>query len=309
MRRIRVLVADDPASVRRMLAEVLAAHPAIEVAGAAATGAIALAKIPQLRPDVVAIGGGLPDRDGLDLLAELRARHPGLPALTFRTPATSGEARAELLPRVLAAGAPAVRRGAARIGVLAVGASAGGTDALAALFAEIPARFPVPVVIVLHMPPLFTRQFADRMSASCPLPFLEARHGEALRAGRVHLAPGGAHLVVRRGRGGATLAILNDPPENSCRPSVDVLFRSVAAAFGGAALAVVLTGMGQDGLRGCEALRERGAQILVQDEASSVVWGMPGFVARAGLADAVLPLPALAAEIARRVGRREAHDD
>ncbi|HEV7863612.1 MAG TPA: CheB methylesterase domain-containing protein, partial [Acidimicrobiia bacterium] len=119
--------------------------------------------------------------------------------------------------------------------------------------------------------------------------------------GRVHIAAGGRHLaLVRQGTSVVTVAS-DDPPENSCRPAVDVLFRSVAALYGGSALAVVLTGMGQDGLRGAEAIRVAGGQILAQDEASSVVWGMPGFVARADLADAILPLDALAAEIGRRV--------
>jgi two-component system chemotaxis response regulator CheB len=130
---------------------------------------------------------------------------------------------------------------------------------------------------------------------------IEAEGGEILLPGRIHIAAGGQHLtVVRQGTSVVTVAT-DDPPENSCRPAVDVLFRSVAAVYGPSVLSVILTGMGQDGLRGTEVIRVAGGQVLAQDEASSVVWGMPGFVARAGLADAVLPLDALAAEITRRV--------
>src|SRR5262249_23760601 len=125
-----------------------------------------------------------------------------------------------------------------------------------------------------------------------------------LQPGRAWIAPGNYHMVVVRDGSVARLLLHQDPPENFCRPSVDVLFRSVAQAFGPNSLSVVLTGMGQDGLRGCEALREAGGQILAQDEASSVVWGMPGFVARAGLADMVLPLGTMSGEVLRRVRNR-----
>jgi two-component system chemotaxis response regulator CheB len=185
--------------------------------------------------------------------------------------------------------------------VLAIGASTGGPNALGVLLKELPANLPVPIVIVQHMPPLFTKMLAERLTATTPIPVDEAAYGQPLVAGRAYLAPGDQHLIVQR-QGVQVVALLNrDPPENSCRPAVDVLFRSVAAVYGGAVLGVILTGMGQDGLLGCQALRGAGAQILAQDEASSVVWGMPGFVARAGLADAVRPLADLPAEILRRV--------
>jgi two-component system chemotaxis response regulator CheB len=151
------------------------------------------------------------------------------------------------------------------------------------------------------MPPVFTRMLANRLDTRCALGVIEAGGGEVLAPGRIHIAAGGQHLALAR-QGTAVVAVANDdPPENSCRPAVDVLFRSVADLYGRGALAVVLTGMGQDGLKGAEAIRLAGGQILVQDEATSVVWGMPGFVARAGLADAVLPLDGLAGEIGRQV--------
>ncbi len=196
---------------------------------------------------------------------------------------------------------PPARPTDARIDVVAIGVSTGGPNALAELLPALPGTLPVPIVIVQHMPPVFTRMLANRLNGRCALKVIEAEGGELLIPGRVHIAAGGQHLtLVRQGTSVVTVAT-DDPPENSCRPAVDVLFRSVAALYGPSVLSVVLTGMGQDGLRGAEAIRVAGGQVLAQDEASSVVWGMPGFVARAGLADAVLPLDALAAEISRRV--------
>lgn len=238
------------------------------------------------------------------LLPRVRAVVPGpssRPAASSGRAPLSGEASQrgpQSLPALRArGGAPAER-----IEILAIGASTGGPDALAAVFSRLPPGLAVPVVVALHMPAPFTKLLAKRLTAISPLCALEAADGEVLTPGGAWIAPGDHHLIVRRQGGQLRLALHSGPPENSCRPSVDVLFRSVAAVFGPRALAVVLTGMGHDGLRGCEAVRGAGGQVVVQDEATSVVWGMPGAVARASLADAVLPLDRLAAEISRRVG-------
>lgn len=188
-----------------------------------------------------------------------------------------------------------------RVDLLAMGASTGGPNALAELFAALPADFPIPIVIVQHMPPMFTRLLAERLSKNSHLPTVEAESGMELEPGKAFVAPGDHHLVLVRDGIRVRTKVHQEPPENACRPAVDPLFRSVAGIYGRHALAVMLTGMGQDGLRGCEAIRAASGQILAQDEATSVVWGMPGFVARAGLADAVLPLSMLAGEIVRRV--------
>jgi two-component system chemotaxis response regulator CheB len=185
--------------------------------------------------------------------------------------------------------------------VVAIGASTGGPNALAEVFHRLPADFPVPLLVVQHMPPMFTRMLAERLSAQCPIRVQEGASGTSPLPGNAWIAPGDYHMIALRDGSQVRLLVHQDPPENSCRPAVDVLFRSVARTFGERALAVVLTGMGQDGLRGCEAIREAGGQVLAQDEASSVVWGMPGYVARAGLADRVLPLPLIAGEIVCRV--------
>jgi two-component system chemotaxis response regulator CheB len=181
-----------------------------------------------------------------------------------------------------------------------IGVSTGGPNALAELFRDLPGDLPVPLLIVQHMPPMFTRLLAERLTANSKVPVLEAGAGAVVRPGRALVAPGDFHMVVARDGLQVRAALSQGPPENSCRPAADPLFRSAARVYGERLLAVVLTGMGQDGLRGCEAVREAGGRVIVQDEATSVVWGMPGFVARAGLADKVLPLPQIAAEIVRR---------
>ena len=217
-----------------------------------------------------------------------------------------------LLPAAPIAGVPAQRLPSVAhriksspVKVLAIGCSTGGPNALAEILPGIPSDFPSPILIVQHMPPTFTRFLAQRLSTLCRMPVEEAVDGTAMRPGAMWVAPGGSHMLVEGESGTAKIRITLTPPENSCRPSVDVMFRSVAAVFGGSALAVVLTGMGQDGLRGCEQLSSAGAEILVQDEATSIVWGMPGFVARGGFADAVLPLTAIGPQIVKRVAERQ----
>jgi len=201
--------------------------------------------------------------------------------------------------------APALSRPAERASkpdIVAIGTSTGGPNALAEILPQIPGDFPLPILIVQHMPPVFTAFLAERLSASSRIPVKEASPRAEVGPGQAWIAPGDFHLTVLRDGAQVRLATIQIPPENSCRPSVDVLFRSVAEVYGPRSLAVVLTGMGQDGLRGCERIREAGGQIVVQDEASSVVWGMPGAVANAGIADRVLPLAEIAEEIIRKAG-------
>lgn len=199
---------------------------------------------------------------------------------------------------------PAPRKPSRDIRVVAIGASTGGPNALAEIFARLPADLPAPVVMVQHMPPMFTRLLAERLTAQSKIRVQEGSNGVVLQPGQAWIAPGDFHMAVIRDGTQRRLLLNQDPPENSCRPAVDVLFRSVASAFGADCLGVILTGMGTDGLRGCEALREAGGQILAQDEATSVVWGMPGCVVRANLADRVMPIALIADEIASRVKQR-----
>lgn len=194
-------------------------------------------------------------------------------------------------------------RSPVRLDVLAIGISTGGPNALSELVPQLPSDFPVPAVIVQHMPPLFTRFLAERLATRSKLRVVEGSAGLELTPGQVVIAPGDYHMVVERVGLKVFIRTHQQPQENSCRPSVDVLFRAVASVYGAHALGVIMTGMGQDGLRGCGNIRDAGGQILAQDEATSVVWGMPGFVAQAGLTDKVLPLGELAPEIVRRINQ------
>jgi two-component system, chemotaxis family, protein-glutamate methylesterase/glutaminase len=187
--------------------------------------------------------------------------------------------------------------------VVAIGVSTGGPTALGAILPEFPAAFPLPVLVVQHMPPLFTRLLAEHLHTTCRLRVEEARQGDLVEVGKILIAPGDFHLKVASNGSGVRVRLDQSPPLNSCRPAVDALFTSIAEVYGGAAIAAVLTGMGQDGLRGAEILKAQGASVLAQDEASSVVWGMPGAVVNAGIVDRVMALDQVVPEILRRVAR------
>lgn len=352
MPKIRVLIVDDAVVIRRLLSDTLSNDPEIEVAGTAASGSIAMAKIPQVNPDLVTLDIEMPGLSGLETLEKIRETYPKLPVVMFSTltdrgatatlealalgasdyatkPSGVGSMAAALrvvsdtlIPKIKALCGrpnrgsvaskvdPAKRIACLRkpvcvsrqkpLDVLAIGVSTGGPNALAEVTSGLPADFPIPILIVQHMPPTFTRLLAERLDNKCPLTVREAEGGETPRPGEIWIAPGDRHLVVEGSPGWPRLATTEGPPENSCRPAVDVLFRSVAHVYGDRALALVLTGMGQDGLRGAEAIHEAGGSTIVQDEATSVVWGMPGFVENAGLADAVLPLNQIAPALIRR---------
>ena len=185
--------------------------------------------------------------------------------------------------------------------VVAIGVSTGGPSALSELVPALPANLGVPVVIVQHMPAMFTRILAERLNSTSPLKVVEASENAPVEAGTVLIAPGDFHMRVTRRGGRECITLDQSSPENSCRPAVDVLFRSVNEIYGGNSVAVVLTGMGQDGLQSTKLLKASGAYVIAQDEASSVVWGMPGVVARAGLADAVLDLKLVASAICSQI--------
>jgi two-component system chemotaxis response regulator CheB len=216
-----------------------------------------------------------------------------------------------LLPRAAAPPAP-VRalprptreRREGRVELVAMGSSTGGPNALAEVLANLGRGFPAPLVMVQHMPPLFTKMLAERLDGKSGLRVHEAQDGDVIAPGGAWLAPGGRHLTVERQGPRLVCKLNDDPPENFCRPAVDVLFRSAARACGGSVLAVVLTGMGGDGARGAGVLRQSGAGVIVQDQATSVVWGMPGQVVALGHADAVLPLAEIGPAMARAVGER-----
>jgi len=187
--------------------------------------------------------------------------------------------------------------------VVAIGVSTGGPTALGTIIPMFPAGFPLPIMIVQHMPPLFTRLLAERLNATCQLPVKEAAQDDLVEPGKILIAPGDFHMKLASNGGGVRVFLDQSPRQNSCRPAVDALFASTGEVYGGAVVAVILTGMGQDGLHGVEILKAQGASVIAQDEASSVVWGMPGAVVSAGLADRVLPRDEVVPEILRLTGR------
>ncbi|MGB8260109.1 MAG: CheB methylesterase domain-containing protein, partial [Terracidiphilus sp.] len=190
--------------------------------------------------------------------------------------------------------------------VVVIGVSTGGPAALDLILPQIPAGFPLPILIVQHMPELFTRLFAERLNGRCHVPVSEASEGDPVRPGSIAIARGNWHMEVAAAvRPGApcTLRLTQATPENHCRPAADVLFRSAAEVYGSGVLAAVLTGMGSDGMQGCRAIRAHGGSVLAQDQATSAVWGMPGSVVQAGLVHKVLPLGAIVPEILRLGGR------
>ena len=350
MSPISVLVVDDSVVVRRLVTDVLNEDPDIQVVGTAPNGRIALAKIPQLNPDIISLDVEMPIMDGLTALRELRRRHASLPVIMFSTltergaavtldalaagasdyvtkPSGAGslaqsldEVSAQLIPRVRALAARGQRRAARRpllpanvtaplatapvrsrgpLQVIAIGSSTGGPDALSKVVGSLPERPRVPIVIVQHMPTVFTAMLARRLDQLGPATVVEASDNQPVLPGTVYIAPGGRHLEVHRRGTGVFTRLHDGEPENFSRPSVDVLFRSVATVYPGSALAVILTGMGHDGRDGSAAISATGSAVVAQDEPSSVVWGMPGAVTEAGIANVVLPLE----EIGRYLGQ------
>ena len=347
MKPIRIMVVDDSVVIRKLLTDTLSADSALEVVGTASDGRIALAKLAQLKPDLVTLDIEMPVMNGLETLAAIRRLHPKLPVIMFSTLTEHGAAatldalslgasdyatkpsntgsfpvaieriRADLIPKIkalcgiatakipaLSAVRPATKvrpHTNPRLEIVAVGTSTGGPNALAEVLPRLPVDFPVPIVVVQHMPPIFTRLLAERLASKSAFPIEEGSSGTTLSSAHAWIAPGTFHMKVIRSGLSARLNLNQDAPENSCRPAVDVLFRSVAKAYGANVLGVVMTGMGSDGVLGAQYIRDAGGNVIIQDESSSVVWGMPGLVHASGLDDACYPLDQLAGEITRRV--------
>ncbi|HKO89820.1 MAG TPA: chemotaxis-specific protein-glutamate methyltransferase CheB [Polyangiaceae bacterium] len=339
--RIRVLVVDDSAFARKVLRQALEAQPEIDVVGIAADGLEALEKISALEPDVITLDLVMPHLDGIGVLRELGkvATAPRVVVVSFSgeeselvVQALQGgavdflkkptalatdrlyELSEELVGKVKAAArarspsqapprmpAPAVPRVATQCQLVVLGTSTGGPQALTRLLAMLPANFPVPIAIALHIPEEYTASLAKRLDAACPLHVVEASEGLELQPGLVALARGGINLEIER-RGTRTLARLTPPSVATLYvPSVNLLFESAARAWGAAVVGAVLTGMGDDGLLGSRALVAAGAQVLTEAESTSVIYGMPRCVREAGLSVEEAPLDDLAAAIVRRL--------
>jgi two-component system chemotaxis response regulator CheB len=341
MTTTRVLVVDDSAFARKVVRESLQTSSQIEVIGTARDGIDALEKIAALEPDVITLDLVMPNLDGLGVLAALtpaqRARvivvsmadgesDIGISALSFGVfdlvhkptalaVASLHDIAEELVTKVLLASAqpPGRTQELAAIAesplahdavsdrVVLIGTSTGGPQALTRLLKAFPANFPAPIAIVLHIPAGYTGPLAERLNAECALEVLEAQDGLELRPGRAILAQAGLHMRLEGSGNVVTVRLDSEPSSSVHRPSVDVLFESAATSLGTRALAVVLTGMGDDGLVGARAIAEAGGQVLTEAEASCVVYGMPRVVKEAGLAIARVPLERMATAISTRV--------
>ncbi len=249
--------------------------------------------------------GAEPFRD--ELLAKIRALgRRARPAPAVRSSARKAVAVAATVP---ARAKPPVKLRAYNPGpvtALVIGSSTGGPQALNKLFTAIgPAIGHLPVLVTQHMPPTFTAILAEHVARAAGRPAAEGQHGELIRPGRVYVAPGGRHMVVGGSAGAPCIQLTDDPPVNFCRPAVDVLFDSASALFRSGVLGVVLTGMGADGARGATTIAGAGGNVLAQDEATSVVWGMPGAVVAAGAAFEVLPIDEIGPKVTRMLGGRK----
>lgn len=339
-RRIRVLVTDDSAFMRRAIARMLEGEDDFEIVATVASGEEAVEKTRALRPDVVTMDVEMPGIGGLEAIkriaaesgtpiimvsaltregAEITLRGLELGALDFIPKPDSAyidivKLRSELVEKVRTFGrrasrsaAPVSRRprtAAGPCGCVVIGASTGGPIALSRIIAGLPAAYPVPLLLVQHMPPGFTKPLADRLNSAGPLEVVEGTNGMALAPRRAILAPAGLHLRLRRSGERVVVALEVDPGSALHVPSIDVAAASVAEAYGSAALGVILTGMGQDGVAGLRAIKERGGYVIGQDAETSVVYGMPRAAALAGVVDRVAPLDEVAGLLLSAAGPR-----
>jgi two-component system chemotaxis response regulator CheB len=340
-KKIRVLVVDDSALMRKLIPQLLEADPAIEVVGTAMDGTFCLKKIAELQPNVVTLDLQMPGMNGIDTLKEIMRRHP-LPVLVVSSHSTEGasvtfkalglgafdfvtkpqdanehmaETAAELIGKIKAAAeckvvrpgtfgsvAPREKLSAGKMAlpptkVVAIGVSTGGPQALEFLLAQLPPDFPGTIVVVQHMPDGFTDMFARRLDELCSLRVKEAQSGDVLQAGRVLICPGSRHMKVKRLAMGDIVVLNDDVRVNGHRPSVEVLFRSVAEEFGSHAIAALMTGMGDDGAEGLGAVKNAGGMTIAQSEESCVVFGMPKAAIERGYAMRVIALDAIASTL------------
>ncbi len=364
-RPLRVLVVDDTVVYRKIVSDILAEIPDVEVVGVAHNGKAAMAKIASLQPDLLTLDIEMPEMSGLDVLAGIRSDAQDVGAIMLSTltqkggemtmralelgafdfipkPETGGmeeskaQVRNAIVPMLKAfarrkavrnilrgksAGpgaaaskqakdaAAVVRRQAVSGGkkskseIVGIGISTGGPNALASMLPSIPSDLNVPILIVQHMPPLFTQSLAKSLGVKCSIEVKQADDGEPLRPNTAYIAPGGRQMKVVAGSDGKTriIRVTDDPPENSCRPSADYLFRSIAHHYVGRATGVIMTGMGADGTEGLKMMKKNGATVIAQNEPSCVVYGMPKEAIEANVVDVIAPLDKIAQEIASTV--------
>jgi len=332
--RIRVLVVDDSAFVRKAVKRMLGAAGDIEVVGLAADGEEGLEKARELQPDVVTLDVKMPRLGGLETLERLMAERP-VPVLLMSTLTQEGaevtlrglelgamdfvdkssvqpmnmlSLAEELIAKIRALGGARVRarpmplpagetRDAPRAECVVVAASTGGPTALQSVMAGLPAGFPAAVLVVQHIPRGFTKSLAERLDARSAIPVREARDGEVVTPGTVLVAPAGIHTKLARRQGAVSIVLDEEPRGALHRPSADVLMASAAAVYGPLSVGVVLTGMGADGTEGLRAIREKGGLTLAESEETCVIYGMPKAAIDAGVVHRAIPLERVAGEI------------
>jgi two-component system, chemotaxis family, protein-glutamate methylesterase/glutaminase len=337
--KIRVLIVDDSAIVRKILTETISAERDMEVVGTAPDPFIARDKILALKPDVLTLDIEMPRMDGLTFLKKLMTYHP-MPVIIISSltqfsaeicmealrcgavevmakpggPFSIGELRHTLSSKLRAAAyvrlrGPVVQssslpaafklkeRPASSNTIIAIGASTGGPEAIRLVLEQMPANSPG-IVVAQHIPPVFSAAFAARLNKLCEIEVIEAKDGDEVIPGRALIAPGDFHMVLRRSGARYRVEVRGGPQVCYQRPSVDVLFSSVAEAAGRDAIGVLLTGMGADGAQGLLRIRQKGGRTIAQDEESCVVYGMPREAVKAGAVDTILPLPAITSSLA-----------
>ncbi|MFP4400269.1 MAG: chemotaxis response regulator protein-glutamate methylesterase [Candidatus Woesearchaeota archaeon] len=325
---VKVLVVDDSALMRKMLSEILASDSGIQVVGTAIDGRDSLKKISTLRPDVITLDLEMPDMDGIEVLKKivsqynipvvivsshtqkgseksLEAMNAGAVDYVFKpTYQNMDEISYELKFKVKAAARAKIPKfkiskvrkktfGSTRKKIVVIASSTGGPQTLEALLVQLPKEIPAPILIVQHMPPGFTKSFAERLNTLCDLEVREAKQGDELKNGLVLIAPGGYHMELKSDIEGMEGSIYLDnktPPELGVRPNANRLFNSVVKIFGENTIGIVLTGMGSDGKEGSRTIKEHNGTIIAQSEETCVIYGMPKEVIVAGLADEIVPL-------------------
>jgi two-component system chemotaxis response regulator CheB len=349
-RKIRVLVVDDSAIVRKLLTDAISSDPELEVVGTAPDPYIARDKILTLKPDVLTLDVEMPRMDGLTFLKKVMQYKP-LPVIIISSlgqtscqvaldalrlgavevlakpggPYSVGELRHSLATKIRAAAVarlpqpkvnaepvklhpvvetprhePVLQSSFDHSALIALGASTGGTEALKEVLMHLPANSPG-IVITQHIPPVFSRAFASRLNEICPMEVKEACDGDIVAPGRALVAPGNFHMLLRKSADGYRVQVKDGPQVCYQRPSVDVMFSSVADIAGSSTVAAILTGMGADGAQGILKLKRAGAKTIAQDEASCVVFGMPREAIRTGAVDRVVPLQHVAGAILKEL--------
>jgi two-component system, chemotaxis family, protein-glutamate methylesterase/glutaminase len=359
---LRVLVVDDTVIYRKIVSDVLAEVPGVEVVGTAFNGKSAMARIASLKPDLLTLDIEMPEMNGIETLERLQTAAPDVGAIMLSSLTREG---GEMTMKALALGAfdfipkpqhgsmeenmQAVRealvpmlkafsrhreikgilRGKQGVGakslypgkataytgrsavmgrkekaaVIGIGISTGGPNALAKMMPKLPDNLNVPIVIVQHMPPVFTQSLAKSLDAKCAITVKEAVDGEPLQPNTAYIAPGGYQMKIAAGADGKNrvIRVTDDPPENSCKPAVDYLFRSIAHHYVGRSTGVIMTGMGSDGTLGLKLMKRNGSTVIAQSEETCVVFGMPKAPIESGIVDTVAPLEHIAEEICRTV--------